>query len=84
MSPFKREVITDVVMRQMGGRELAKRLVEFRPQTRVLYMSGYTDDAIVRHGVLDDRMSFIQKPFSLDLFALRVSEVMLQPATSPA
>jgi len=73
-------LITDVVMPQMGGRELAERLVGLRPQTRVLYMSGYTDDAIVRHGVLDDRMSFIQKPFALDLFALRVSEMMLQPA----
>ncbi|HWN10413.1 MAG TPA: PAS domain S-box protein [Pyrinomonadaceae bacterium] len=77
-------LITDVVMPQMGGRELAERLVELRPHTRVLYMSGYTDDAIVRHGVLDDQMSFIQKPFSLDLFALRVSELLLQPSPSPA
>lgn len=77
-------LITDVVMPQMGGRELAERLVELRPQTRVLYMSGYTDDAIVRHGVLDDQMSFIQKPFSLDLFALRVSDMLQQSSPSHA
>lgn len=75
-------LITDVVMPQMGGRELAERLVEIRPHTRVLYMSGYTDDAIVRHGVLDDQMSFIQKPFSLDLFALKVSDMLQQPSPS--
>ncbi|MBC8028876.1 MAG: PAS domain S-box protein [Pyrinomonadaceae bacterium] len=72
-------LITDVVMPQMGGRELAERLAELRPKTKVLYMSGYTDDAIVRHGILDDRMSFIQKPFSLDLFALKVRQILDPP-----
>ncbi len=72
-------LITDVVMPQMGGRELAERLVELRPSTKVLYMSGYTDDAIVMHGVLDDQMAFIQKPFSLDMFALKVRDMFDQP-----
>lgn len=71
-------LITDVVMPQMGGRELAERLGELRPNTKVLYMSGYTDDAIVMHGVLDDKMAFIQKPFSLDLFALTVRDMFDQ------
>ena len=72
-------MITDVVMPQMGGRELAERMIPLRPKTRVLYMSGYTDDAIMRHGILDDHVSFIQKPFSPDSFALKVREV-LSPA----
>jgi two-component system, cell cycle sensor histidine kinase and response regulator CckA len=69
-------MITDVVMPQMGGRELAERICTVRPETKVLYMSGYTDDAIVRHGILEDHVSFIQKPFSPDLFALKVREVL--------
>jgi PAS domain S-box-containing protein len=68
-------LITDVVMPQMGGREVAERMAAMRPNIRVLYMSGYTDDAIVRHGILDEQMSFIQKPFSLDLFTLTVSKM---------
>ena len=74
-------LVTDVVMPLMGGRELAERLAELRPRTKVLYMSGYTDDAIVRHGILDDQMSFIQKPFSLDVFARKISELLDQPAS---
>ena len=71
-------VITDVVMPQMSGRELAENVGALRPDTRVLYMSGFTDDAIVRHGVLDDGMSFIQKPFSPDSLALKAREVLDQ------
>lgn len=77
-------LITDVVMPQMGGRQLAERVAIARPETRVLYMSGYTDDAIVRHGILDDHVSFIQKPFSPDSLALKVREVLSQPASPHA
>jgi PAS domain S-box-containing protein len=71
-------VITDVVMPQMSGRELAESVGVLRPDARVLYMSGFTNDAVVRHGVLDDGMCFIQKPFSPDSLALKVREVLDQ------
>nr|MDQ3744639.1 hypothetical protein [Acidobacteriota bacterium] len=57
-------------------RELAERLADECPGARVLYMSGYTDDAIVRHGVLEEKMPFIQKPFSLDALACKVRDVL--------
>jgi two-component system cell cycle sensor histidine kinase/response regulator CckA len=69
-------MITDVVMPQMSGRELAERLVAERPTLRVLFMSGYTDDAIVRHGLLDDNLNFIQKPFDSATVARKVREVL--------
>jgi CheY-like chemotaxis protein len=69
-------MITDVVMPQMSGRELADRVVELRPGLRVLFMSGYTDDAIVRHGLLDDKLKFIQKPFDSATVARKVREVL--------
>ncbi|MCI0545566.1 MAG: ATP-binding protein, partial [Actinobacteria bacterium] len=72
-------LITDVVMPQMGGGELAQRLTALRPGVRVLFMSGYTDDAIVRHGVLERGTAFIQKPFSLQIFTRRIREVLDAP-----
>ena len=69
-------LITDVVMPRMSGRELAEQLAITRPETRVLYMSGFTDDAIVRHGVLDDDVFFIQKPFSPDALAFKTRSVL--------
>lgn len=71
-------LLTDVVMPQMSGRELAVQLTKLRPETRTLYLSGYTDDAIVRHGVLEASMSFLQKPFSSDSLARMVREVLDQ------
>lgn len=69
-------LITDVVMPQMSGRELTAELAVVRPETRVLYMSGFTDDAIVRHGVLDEDVFFIQKPFSPDALAIKTRSVL--------
>jgi PAS domain S-box-containing protein len=73
-------MITDVVMPQMSGRELAARLRDQHPETRVLYMSGYTDDAVVRHGLLDASMSFLQKPFTPGVLVRKVRETLDQRA----
>jgi PAS domain S-box-containing protein len=69
-------LVTDVVMPQMSGRELAENIATLRPETRVLYMSGFTDDAIVTHGVLADDMCFIQKPFSPEALAIKARELL--------
>jgi signal transduction histidine kinase len=69
-------LVTDVVMPGMNGRELARRLVEGRPDTKVLYLSGYADDAVERHGMLDPGTAFMQKPFSPSGLARRVREVL--------
>ena len=69
-------VITDVVMPGMSGRSLADRLASRYPGLRVLYMSGYTDDAIVRHGMLEPGLAYLQKPFRPDALARKVREVL--------
>ena len=69
-------MITDVVMPKMSGRELADHLNDIHPETRVLYMSGYTDTAIVQHGVLEPDIYFIQKPFKPSDLTFKVRAVL--------
>ena len=69
-------VLTDVVMPQMGGKALVERLAAFRPGIKILYMSGYTDDAIVHHGTLDPGTHFIGKPFNAADLAKKVRAVL--------
>ena len=69
-------LLTDVVMPQMNGPELAKRLRAMRPELKVLCMSGYTDEAIVRHGVLESGAAFIQKPLTPVSLTRKVREVL--------
>jgi two-component system cell cycle sensor histidine kinase/response regulator CckA len=69
-------LITDVVMPGMGGRELARRVSAARPNIKVLFLSGYTEDAIIHEGVLEPGTAFLQKPFTLQMLSRKVREVL--------
>jgi PAS domain S-box-containing protein len=69
-------LLTDVIMPEISGPELAERLHKLRPELPVLFMSGYTDDAIVHHGVLEEGANFIQKPFAPDVLAKKVKQAL--------
>jgi len=72
-------LITDVVMPGMNGRELLQRLRARNPELKCLFVSGYTANVIAHHGVLDDDVQFLQKPFTIHSLAARVREILEQP-----
>jgi PAS domain S-box-containing protein len=69
-------LVTDVVLPGMNGRILAQQVEALRPGTKVLYTSGYSEDVVIHHGVLDPGIEFVPKPYSIDLLARRVREVL--------
>jgi CheY-like chemotaxis protein len=69
-------IVTDLVMPGMSGRELAERIAKEKPEVKVLYISGYTDDFVVHAGVAQAGMAFLQKPFSPTAFTHKVREVL--------
>jgi PAS domain S-box-containing protein len=76
-------LITDVVMPRLSGRDLAMKLSSERPGMKVLFISGYTDDTVVRHGVLEGGVAFLQKPFNLKALAEKIREVLKGETPTP-
>jgi PAS domain S-box-containing protein len=72
-------LVTDVIMPGMSGKELGERLLNAFPRVKLLYMSGYTADVIAHHGVLDDGVLFMQKPFSMKDFAIKLRQALGKP-----
>lgn len=73
-------LITDVIMPEMGGRQLVEHLIAVRPSLKVLYLSGHTDDAVIRHGVLEADVAFLQKPFTIEALTNKVRELLAAKA----
>ena len=69
-------LLSDIVMPEMNGRELAGQLSRIRPEIKVLFMSGYTQNAIVHHGVLEEGLAFLEKPFTPEALAVKIRQVL--------
>ena len=76
-------LLTDVILPGMGGKELSERLVASRPAMRVLFVSGYTDEAIVSHGVLAAGLQFLGKPFTATQLVEKAEEVLHRVSFAP-
>ena len=72
-------LVTDVIMPDMNGREVARKVAELRPEARILFVSGYTTNVIVHGGVLDRGVEYLQKPFTPDTLARKIREVLARP-----
>jgi CheY-like chemotaxis protein len=76
-------LVTDVVMPGLSGRDLADRLTAARPDLRVLFVSGYSGEALAHHGILDPDLAYLEKPFNPDALAMKVREVLDRPPRGP-
>jgi CheY-like chemotaxis protein len=77
-------LVTDVIMPKMNGKELADKIAEAHPNLKILFVSGYTDEMIARHGVLEAGVEFIQKPFSSANLANKVYQLIKGPGSNGA
>ena len=76
-------LLTDVIMPGKNGREFANQLLALRPDLKIIFMSGYTDNAIVRESFSDAHLNYLQKPFTLDALTDKVNQVLGAPAVHP-
>jgi len=75
-------LITDMVMPRMGGRGLIEHIAKKRPETAILVISGYANDALIRHGILLNKTCFLQKPFTLQILGNKIRELLDKPVES--